>query len=131
MVIALLAGMMVTVIGCDSNKSEEKEPIKQVQEETQEQDGKEEVENVPEEKETEITSEEDDVNPQKDETGLYEDSVGIVEVSMATETSHVTFCTTVQINEKMTLMMWYGGPLVEKMSVQELGEKLYSLVTLV
>ena len=70
LVIALLAGMVVTVIGCDSNKSEEKTPIKQVQEETQEQNGKEEAENVLEEKDTEITPEEDDVNTQKDETGL-------------------------------------------------------------
>lgn len=239
--IALLIGMMVTVIGCDSNKSEDKKPIKQVQEETQKQDKKEEAENVPEQKDTEITPEEDDVNTQKDETGLYEGSEGIIEVPMgtaldgsqsigctvkmpvsyfisggginqageeesivlsgdtlgsyaekgeldgyafnmlvfgsisiadtfdfrvypsdqvtveseksyapdgvsigtdampayaykdpqATETSHVTFCTVVQINEKMTLMLWYGGSLADELSVQELGEKLYSLVTLV
>ena len=33
--------------------------------------------------------------------------------------------------EKMTLMLWYGGSLADELSVQELGEKLYSLVTLV
>lgn len=238
LVIALLAGMMLTIAGCDSGKTEKKEPTEQVQEEknkTEEQE-----EDIPEQPETETTPEENETSFQSDETGLYAGSEGIIEVPMgtaldgsqsigctvkmpvsyvisggginqageeesivlsgdtlgnyaekgeldgyafnmlifgstsiedtfdfrvypsnqvtveseksyapdgvaigtdampayaykdpqATDVDQVTFCTTVQINDKMTLMLWYGGSLVEELSVQELGEKLYSLVTL-
>lgn len=234
-VMFLLAGMLLSIAGCESGKTEEKEPVVQVQKEgTKKQE-----EDISERFETGMSTEETEIGFQHDDTELYKDSKGTAEVPMgiaidgeqvvgctikmpvdcfiagsgitkegeeesialngdklesyiedgkleeyafnmlslssidgentfdfrvypsekvtveseksyapdgvsvgtddilayaykdpqATETSHVTFCTTVQINEKMTLMLWYGGSLVDELSVQELGEKLYSLVT--
>lgn len=235
-VMFLLAGMMLTIAGCYSGKTEEKEPVEQVQEEeeTKKQEG-----SIFEQSETGTATEETETSFPLDDTELYKGSKGIAEVPMgiavdekqtigctvkmpvdcfiagsgitkegeeesialngdklesyiedgkleeyafnmlnfsstdgentfdfrvypseqvtieseksyapggvsigtddmpayaykdpkATETSHVSFCTVVRINEKMTLMLWYGGYLEDELSVQELGERLYSLVT--